>query len=317
MRAWTEIVTQFETGLEEFLTSLDLQRAASTHTLRSYKRDLTDFNDWLKALEDPEDAAYQLKRLASLYTRELDQKDHAKSTVARKLSSLKSFFRFLIKEQWFDLGDLDLQFTGPKQAKKLPRFMSLEDLARLKATALGEAPHWRSLPPLELRNYLILELLFSSGIRVQELVSLTVGDISLAEGEIRVTGKGNKTRITFISQEAMVITEAYLAHAFEALAGHPPRSGDPLLRNYQGQPLTDRSVHRDLVALGKQAGLQQAISPHTFRHSFATHLLNHGVDLRVVQELLGHVSIRTTQIYTHVTTDRLKQAYLKAHPRAQ
>ena len=171
--------------------------------------------------------------------------------------------------------------------------------------------------PIDLRNLLIVELLFSSGLRVAELVQIRLGDIAIAEGEVRVIGKGRRERITFISETALVYLQKYLTTAYPALAEKPAQADSPILLNYKGEPLTTRSVHRLLVHIARDAGLTKTISPHTFRHSFATHLLNHGVDLRVVQELLGHVSIRTTQIYTHVTTERLKRAYLMAHPRAQ
>lgn len=310
------IIRRFAEGREEFLTSLSLQRDLSPNTLRAYGKDLEGFLAWLsdKDLTEDPDA---LKRLPSGFTQHLQEQELSKSSIARKLSALKMFFKFLLKERIFELGELSLQFHGPKQLKKLPEFLTPEELTRMKQAVMAGFPDWRALEPIALRNLLMLEFLFSSGVRVAELVQTKVGDISPDDGELLVLGKGRKERITFVSAEAIGYLSVYLAQAFPALKGAAATAGDTLFLNYAGTPLSARSVHRTLCGLASDAGISKPISPHTFRHSFATHLLNHGVDLRVVQELLGHVSIRTTQIYTHVTTERLKRAYLQAHPRAQ
>jgi integrase/recombinase XerC len=311
------LLKSFADGREEFLTSLSLQRDLSANTLRAYGKDLEGFLTWMTDQELPDDDEDLLKRLPGQFTHFLQSQTLAKSSVSRKLSALKMFFRFLLKEQFFELGELSLQFQGPKQMKKLPQFITPDELKRLKQAVTGNTSHWKNLEPMPLRNLLILEFLFSSGVRVAELVQITLGDISLEEGEIRIFGKGRKERISFISQQAMDYLAVYLKSSFPLLKGSKAVSGDAIFLNYQGEMLTTRSVHRILTQIAKEAEITKHISPHTFRHSFATHLLNHGVDLRVVQELLGHVSIRTTQIYTHVTTERLKRAYLKAHPRAK
>lgn len=306
----------FAEGREEFLASLSLQRNLSANTLRAYGRDLQGFLEWLTeqdATAEPE----ELRRLPGKFTQYLQSENLAKSSISRKLSALKMFFKFLLKEQLFELGDLSLQFHGPRQQKKLPEFLLPEELARIKQAILGSNLHWSSLAPIDLRDLLIVEFLFSSGLRVAELAMLRVEDVSVEDAEVRIMGKGRRERISFVSEEALGYLEAYLEQAYPTLKGAPPTSGDFVFLNYQGTPLTTRSVHRLLCRVAKRAGIEKRISPHTFRHSFATHLLNHGVDLRVVQELLGHVSIRTTQIYTHVTTERLRKAYLQAHPRAQ
>lgn len=311
------LINRFAQGKEEFLVSLGLHRDLSANTLRAYGKDLDGFLTWLG--EHPVDTREldALHRIPGQYTQYLHGQQLAKSSIARKLSALKMFFKFLIKEQIFELGELSLQFQGPKQMKKLPGFLSVEELERMKDVVLGDSGSWRNLAPIDMRDFLILEVLFSSGLRVAELVGITVGDIALGEGEVRVLGKGRKERITFISPGAMAVMGLYLKQALPELKGGPITPGDAVFMNYQGTPLSTRSVHRLLTKIAREAGLSQRISPHTFRHSFATHLLNHGVDLRVVQELLGHASIRTTQIYTHVTTERLKRAYLQAHPRAR
>lgn len=312
-----QALKRFSQGCEEFLSHLGLHRDLSANTLRAYGKDLEMFMAWFQTLEDFSAEPEDMRRLPNLYIQYLHGQQLAKSSVSRKLSALKMFFKYLLKEQWFELGELSLQFQGPKQLKKLPEFITPQELQKLKQTvSSGSSGTWRDLDPLSLRNLLILEVLFSSGVRVAELTRLRVADISREEGEVLVLGKGRRERITFISQEAMDILDVYLSQAYPALAEGAAKPHSLIFINYKGEPLTERSVHRMLTELAREAGLSKRLSPHVFRHSFATHLLNHGVDLRVVQELLGHVSIRTTQIYTHVTTDRLKQAYLKAHPRA-
>ncbi len=310
------LLERFQQGRDEFLASLSFHRDLSPNTLRAYRNDLEGFLHWLTE-QDIEADSEALRRIPGQFTQFLHRQNLAKSSMSRKLSALKMFFKYLLKEQYFALGDLSLQFQGPKQAKKLPGFLTILDLTKMKQAVLDGEKDWKSLEPIALRNLLMLEFLFSSGVRVAELTSIKLSDIDLDEGEVRVLGKGRRERITFISQEALMYLGAYLEKAYPELLGRAHKLQDTLFINYQGNPLSPRSVHRILVQIGQETCIAQKISPHTFRHSFATHLLNHGVDLRVVQELLGHVSIRTTQIYTHVTTERLKSAYLKAHPRAQ
>lgn len=329
---------KFETGLADFLLSLTLHRRVSAHTARAYERDLNGFVEWFNAMSSSDEAPAEWDRatlwaIPDQYVAMLSQSGLAKTSIARKLSALRTFFKFLLKEGIFPLGDLTLQFQGPKTERKLPHFLTKADIDQMQRFLLGSSleslttQRMASMDTLELRNALMLELLFSSGMRVAELVALTVGDIDLEQGELTVTGKGQRQRITFMSQAATQLLSYYVhdrwpqwAKASEKAKRLSPghlRTQQPVFLNYLGEALTTRSVHRLISQWGEQAGIKQSISPHTMRHSFATHLLNHGVDLRVVQELLGHVSIRTTQIYTHVTTERLKQAYLKAHPRAQ
>ncbi len=301
--------------MEAFLFNLDLHRNLSTHTLRAYQNDLNDFLKWFQGCP-PSDEPDMLYRLPHQFSQHLNSQTLAKSSIARKLSALKMFFKFLLKEQYFALGELSLQFQGPKQQKRLPHFLTLEEIERMKQAVRVSPANWKTLAPVDLRNLLIVTLLFSSGLRVGELTRLKLQDIDLEQGEMRILGKGNRERIGFMSQEALDYLQHYVSTSLPLLTGTSARPGDWIFVNYKGTPLTTRSVYRALTHLSQAAGIEKKISPHTFRHSFATHLLNNQVDLRIVQELLGHVSIRTTQIYTHVTTDRLKEAYLKAHPRA-
>jgi integrase/recombinase XerC len=245
-----------------------------------------------------------------MYIAYLSGRGLSKSSIARKGSSLKTFFKFLMKERYFSDNSLPIVFHRPKLLRKLPDFLSADEIECL-LRAVDADPD----SPLKARNRAMIEILFSSGIRVGELTMLDLGDVNWEQAELLIQGKGGRERIAFISQRALDALQAYRA-VWEDLTDAPAMQTSPLFLNKDGQRLNVRSVRRFLVALGNDAQLSKPLHPHVFRHSFATHLLNHGVDLRVVQELLGHISIRSTQIYTHVSTERLKRAYLKAHPRA-
>lgn len=324
----TQIVDQFEVGLSDYLAHMELQRGLSAQTLRAYHNDLRGFLTWISQTPEVVQTLNQAERFQTLpfdYAQWLSGQSLTRSSVARKLSALRMFFKHLIREQFFELGMLNLQFEYPKQPKKLPDFLTPDEINQIRlAIHPGLSPHfedWASLDPIICRNLLMVEVLFTSGLRVSELVGLQRQNIQLTgqedAGAIRLIGKGGRERITFMSEVALSMMGCYLSKHWPLLTGQSSIGPvDPVFVNYKGTAINVRSIHRHIQALAKQAGLDKTISPHTFRHSFATHLLNHGVDLRVVQELLGHVSIRTTQIYTHVTTERLKQAYLRAHPRA-
>jgi len=304
-------------GLEAFLTYLGISRNLSPHTLRAYQRDIEDFLCWLS--QKPQES-FSLKTLPTHYLLHLTSQKLARATVARKISALKSFFKFLIKEGTFQETDLLLQLHRPKPQRKLPGFLTEPEVTQLlntaqKAVDLGSETIEKALAQ---RNNAILQVLFTSGMRVSELTALNMEDVHWQAGELRVLGKGGRERLCFISEEALEYLNSYIQER-ERLMGQKtlPAGTSPVFLNRWGRRLTPRSVARMIMALAQKAGIEKPVYPHVFRHSFATHLLNNGVDLRVVQELLGHVSIRSTQIYTHITTERLKQAYLQAHPRAQ
>jgi integrase/recombinase XerC len=237
-------------------------------------------------------------------------KDYGRRTVARKLSAIRTFLRFLKREG--QLTDTSWSAVStPRLGKKLPKFLYFNEMLRLLA-----APDTGT--PAGLRDVAMLEVLYASGIRVSELVGLELDDIDLDRGEGIVLGKGAKERLVPLGKFACRSVSAYLDHSRPALLrrnsqGEQERA---LWLNKYGTRLTDRGVRRVVEKYVKQASLTSGISPHSIRHSFATHLLNNGADLRVVQELLGHVNISTTQIYTHITRDRLKEVYNGAHPRA-
>lgn len=315
---YSDALTLFETTAPDFLTYLSVQRNLSTHSLRAYDIDLRHFIAFLKTKLQSETShsipyAQWLRQLPYQYSQLLTQSSLARSSVSRKLSALRTYFKYLLREQYFGFGELSLQFEAPKPAKHLPDFLHPEEITLLE-TSILENKSLKDLSPLMLRNLLIIKLLFSSGIRVSELTQLKWHDLNLETHEMKVLGKGKKQRITFFSEPCSLILQYYQEHTWPILAEKEFDDEAFVFLNYQGKNLSARSVHRMLCELVKKTKLSKTISPHTFRHSFATHLLNNGMDLRLVQELLGHANIRTTQIYTHVTTDRLRSAYLKAHP---
>ena len=233
--------------------------------------------------------------------------NYTKSTTARKLATLRSFYKFMIRRGLVQVSPLSAIRT-PKQEKRLPKCLDLEQVQKLL-----DAPGDGDL--LSARDKAMLEVLYSSGIRVSELVELDMQDMDLQEGILRVRGKGRKDRLTPIGSQAIKAVQRY----FELRAIDSRSQGQYQQRvflNKHGEPLSTRSVRRKLDKYLVEAGLDPGISPHTLRHSFATHLLNNGADLRSVQELLGHQSMSTTQIYTHLTTTRMKEVYDSAHPRA-
>jgi integrase/recombinase XerC len=320
------IAAQFESGLQDFVLTLTLQRQLSPHSIRAYKQDLATFLTWLETVSndmpaEPEARLQWLRGLPFAYSHALSERNLARSSVARKLSALRTFFKFLLREQIFALGELSLQFQAPKPSRYLPDFLTPEEVAKLEAVIkpprLSLDDMAPDMVPIDCRNLLIVSLLFSSGLRVSELCGLSIEDIQWDDNALKVTGKGRKQRISFFSDATASVLKAYLTHAWPVLAGETLKNAGPVFLNYQGKRLSPRSVHRMLQGVAKDAKLDKSISPHTFRHSFATCLLNRGVELRLVQELLGHASIRTTQIYTHLSTERLRAAYLKAHPRAR
>lgn len=305
-------------GRDAFIDYLSVQRGLSAHTVRAYQRDLADFCQWFGESGPVADRTGRTSQWPAQYMAYLGGQSLARASQARKASSLRSFLKFLMKEGYLGDGEATLKFHRPRQTQRLPNFLTEDELHQLRAT-LNRLP----LTPLRLRNQAIVDLLFSSGIRVGELEQMRFADVDWEAGELRVWGKGNRERLALMSPQALDALMAWRGVWGDVVkpdskGGVPRPEGQAFLwLNHLGKRLNQRSVHRMLVELGETAELSRPLHPHLFRHSFATHLLNKGVELRLVQELLGHVSIRSTQLYTHVTTDRLRQAYLAAHPRAQ
>ena len=313
----------FSPLVRQFLDYLKFERHFSDYTIKSYGADLIQFGQYLSGFighpNQPEPTAplsgeeldgRQLK-CEPLEVREflayLYGQNYTKSTTARKLATLRSFYKFLMRRGLISVNPLSTIRT-PKQEKRLPKCLDLDQIQRLLDTP-GDADL------LSARDKAILEVLYSSGIRVSELVEIDMADLDLQEGVLRVRGKGRKDRLTPIGSQAIKALQRYFELRTTEGKAQAPLTGRVFL-NKHGGSLSTRSVRRKLDKYLAAAGLDPGISPHTLRHSFATHLLNNGADLRSVQELLGHQSISTTQIYTHLTTSRLKQVYDQAHPRA-
>jgi integrase/recombinase XerC len=296
---------EFARAIERFLNHLAAERGCSPLTSKSYREDLLQLEEFLRSAgcRGPADATSAiLRRFAS----GLHAAGYAASTVARKLASMRSFYAFGLREGWVRSNPAK-PLRSPKRGRKLPKFLTGDEIARLLA-----AP--RPAAAGGLRDRAILELMYSSGVRVRELVSLDDGDLDLANATIRVRGKGRRERLGIVGSHARAALRAWLAVRPRPTAARGPR---PLFTNRLGGRLSVRGVARLLEKHLLAADLGGRASPHTLRHSFATHLLDAGADIRSVQELLGHKSLVTTQIYTHVTTSRLLDAYDKAHPRAR
>jgi integrase/recombinase XerC len=311
-------------AVRDFLNYLKLERHFSDYTVRSYGADLAQFTQFLagdigasyggdKRRSEGTPVENRLVACKPEVIREflayLHGQNYTKSTTARKLATLRSFFKFLIKRG--RCGESPLSgIRTPKQEKRLPKCLDLDEVQRLL-----EAPDDTDI--LGCRDKAMLEVLYSSGIRVSELVDLTLSDLDLEEGVLRVRGKGRKDRLTPIGSQAITAARRYLSmRGIDADRIDPALAEGRVFLNKHGESLSTRSVRRKLDKYLALVGLDPGISPHTLRHSFATHLLNNGADLRSVQELLGHQSLSTTQVYTHLTTQRIKDAYDSAHPRS-
>jgi integrase/recombinase XerC len=331
--------------VQEFLNYLQFERHFSTYTSKCYGADLRQFGQFMAGVQDipasillsqpatgnaavdlsrqmqtrqnehpaepPPEQVEQLLLNANAedvrrYLQHMREHNYSKATVARKLATLRSFFKFLNKRGLTGNNPM-LSIRTPKLDKRLPKFMTEEQVTRLLQT-----PDDKDI--LGSRDKAMLEVIYSSGLRVSELVGLNVDDLDTAAGVIKVRGKGKKERVSPVGQTAVNALSNYMRQRKVIMVQDAPDA--PLFINKHGQRLSTRSVRRKLDKYLIEAHLDPDISPHTLRHSFATHMLNHGADLRVVQELLGHQSLSTTQIYTHLTTKRIQDVYESAHPRA-
>ena len=286
--------------LDKFYSYLD-GKNYSPNTISSYKKDLEQFKSFCKNKRIV-DIDYQFIRsyLSFLY----DKKYTAKS-VSRHVSSLKSYFKFLLRNEYINKNPM-LLISTPKVEKKLPNYINYNDLETILSIPDRNTP-------LGLRNALILELLYSSGVRVSELVNIKLKDIDFNNNRILIFGKGSKERYVLYGSVCSKLLEEYLYKSRGVLT----KDSEYLLVNKFGNKITDRAIRMIIEDVIKQSCLKLKVSPHTFRHTFATHLLNEGADLKTVQELLGHENIATTGIYTHVSNEHLKEVYYKAHPRAK
>jgi len=288
-----------------FITYLIAEKNASPYTVRNYRREIEEFAEFARGEGVTAWEAVDVPLLRR-WLAWLTSQGYAKASIARRVYELRSFYRHLQREGVVETNPV-AGISAPKAPKRLPRYLNVQE-----TVALLTAPDTST--PQGLRDRAILELLYGAGLRVGELVGLNVGDLNLSRGELRVTGKGDKERIALMGEPARVALSRYLAEGRPRLVTEA--SGSALFLNRFGGRLSAVSVTKVLHKYSKQAGIGRRVTPHMLRHSFATHLLDGGADLRAVQELLGHENLATTQIYTHVSQAQARKVYLRTHPRA-
>ena len=290
--------------LSQFLSSLKYEKNASPHTIDSYQRDLLQLASYLEEIN------VKLREIDNIVLRgflaRLQEKKNKKSTVARKLAAIRSFLQFCMKKRWVEDNPAKVVAT-PKQEKHVPSFLSEDEMAKFL-----DLPDSRQ--PLDLRDKCVLELLYATGIRVSELVGINLEDVDFMERLIRIRGKGKKERLVPFGKKAEDSLSAYIRARVQLNKGEVDENA--MFLNYRGERLTARSVERIVDKYIRITALRRKISPHSLRHSFASHLLSRGADLRVIQELLGHESLATTQKYTHLDLRQLLKVYKKSHPRS-
>jgi integrase/recombinase XerD len=301
---------RFESLLLEFLAYLELERGLSRNTLNAYRTDLLQYGDYLRAHDvDPLDIdpAGMAEYVADLTEGQGEENRLAPSTVHRKTAALRSFYKHLRREDLVS-DDPTAGLATPRRSKKLPNVLNQAEVTRLLATPAGDSPQ-------AYRDRAILEVMYACGLRASEVIGLEMTDIDLYEGMLRARGKGSKERIVPLGRQAIRALEGYLRSGRPDLA--KGRSEKALFLNFRGRRLTRQGLYKIVQGHARTAGLEDRMSPHTLRHSFATHLLAGGCDLRAVQEMLGHADVATTQMYTHLTGQQLRDVYYSAHPRAQ
>ncbi len=295
-------------GIDKFMDYMRAERGASDHTLRAYESDLRQLTEFLVTRSRSgkiEVDWVDLDDLQSWLHEQAEQKGNKASSLARKISSVRSFFRFLLRKEFIEENPAEM-LVSPKVSRPLTNFMMVDDVFQLLESHTPDSA-------LGIRDMAMWEVAYGSGLRVSELVGLDKEDIDLNEGWVKVLGKGSKERVVPLGSKAKQSLVRYLARRME-LVSEPT---DALFLNYRGGRLTARSVRRLLKQHLIRAGLDPDVTPHGLRHSFATHLLDSGADLRSIQEMLGHASLSTTQRYTHVSLQQVVNAYDQAHPRAR
>jgi integrase/recombinase XerD len=300
----------FEHLVLDFLAYLEFERGLSRNTLEAYRSDLLQFGGHLKRTDT--DALTAVHSDLAAFVSDLaaggeDRPPVAAATLQRKVACLRSFYRHL-RRQDVIADDPTVHLRAPKQGRKLPQVLSRDEVARLLAAPSGTEPAAH-------RDRALLELMYACGLRASEAIGLEIGDVDLETGVLRARGKGSKERLVPIGSAASRALVAYLSRARPRLAGD--RLEARLFLNHRGTGLTRQGLYKIVQRHARTAGLEGKMSPHTLRHTFATHLLAGGCDLRSLQEMLGHADIATTQVYTHLSAERLKDVYFDAHPRAQ
>jgi len=297
--------------IEQFVESLHTEKGYSPHTCRAYRRDLLQFAGFVEKEQAPQTPSPSLDAVDGITLRAYLASLHKqceRSTVARKLSAVRSFYRFLEKRDLVRRNPAEVVVT-PKRKKTLPRYLPVDDMFRMLEGMETETV-------FQLRDFAIVETLYSTGVRVSELAGLNWGDVDFEQGTVRVIGKGNKERVVPIGSRALEALMTYRERLVREGAVGSARSG-PLFLNRYGRRLSVRFMGDMVSRASSRTVRSRPISPHGLRHTFATHMLDAGADLRSVQELLGHASLSTTQRYTHVSIDRLMEVYDRAHPRAE
>ena len=297
-----------EKFLKRFLTYLTVEKSSSLLTVNNYERDINCFSDFLVERFNGD---FQWSQVGALdiraYLSFLNKEEYARRTIARRISALRSFYKYMVRENILEYNPF-AKVRTPKLEKKLPVFLEEFEINELLNLPEQEG--------LGLRDQAILELLYATGCRVSELVGLTTVRLDLGNRYVLLLGKGNKERIVPLGNTCCNAVKKYYPVRSELMEKYNAPAHDYVFINNRGGILTDRSVRRILDKYITQLAISKNVSPHTIRHTFATHLLDHGADLRAVQELLGHANLSTTQIYTHVTTERIASVYQKNHPRA-
>ena len=290
----------------KYINYLEAERNASPYTVRNYTTDLLDFFNFLRA-KGIGSLNQVDKHVLRDYLSHLMKQGFAKSRIASKLSAIRSFYRYLIREEVVSASPAATT-SSPKLDKRLPSFLTIEEIKRIL-----EAPDLST--PQGQRDRAFVELLYAAGLRVSELVSLNIEQVNPGSNEFYVLGKGSKERVVLMGKPAAEALSDYLSQGRPKLLGE--KKTNALFINRYGKRLSGRSIQRIIEKCAKIAGIEKEVHPHMVRHTFATHLLDGGADLRVVQELLGHANLSSTQIYTHVTQSQAKKVYLSAHPMAQ
>ena len=291
--------------IQEFLNYITVERGLSRNTIEAYARDLRQFAAFLTLTGYDSLAEIHSQTLVA-YLRKLQQENLQPSSVTRKLAAIRSFFQYMLRERHLKI-DPSVTIDSLKTPQRLPKVLSEKEIGRLL-----EQPG--ATTPAKLRDKAMLELLYATGVRVSELVSLKLGDLNMDMGYIRCFGKGSKERIVPMGGSAQKALLDYLDRARPKIVKRAAE--DTLFLNHHGRKMTRQGFWQIIQAAARRVGIKTLVTPHMLRHSFATHLLDHGADLRSVQEMLGHADISTTQIYTHVTRTRLQEVYDKTHPRA-
>lgn len=290
--------------LDEFINYIEYEKKYSKKTSENYKRDIEYFLEFLndKKITKFKNVKYETIRE---YLMHLHNHKYSKKTIARYISSLRSFFKYLYNEEIIN-DNPTILVSNPKQDKKLPNYLYTNDLEKLLEIEDDNE--------LSIRDSFILELLYSTGIRVSELVNIKIKDISQSEKTIKIHGKGNKERYVIYGSICEEKLEKYIKKSRNIFN---KKNSDYLILNHNGEQITTRSIESIVKKYQKKAGVNTKVTPHTLRHTFATHLLDGGADLKSVQELMGHESLSSTQVYTHITNERLRNVYRHTHPRAK